>query len=154
MEKHVNNKFYYRLLVMIVLYFALMYFLMYAMVNKFDNIVNNYNQIYMASLMTLPMVILELTLMEGMYHKKILNFLVIGVSVVIFVLSFVFIRQQTAISDKQFLRSMIPHDAAAILMCEQAKIDYPELAEMVKTMLQNYQSDIEQMKVMLAEMEK
>ena len=154
MQKQMNYKYYYLLLIMVAVYFILMYFLMYAMVNSFNNIVHNYNQIFMAVLMASPMVVIELTFMGIMYQKKKLNFVMIGVSVVIFFLSFVFIRQQTAISDKQLLRSMIPHDAAAILMCEKASIEDPELAQMVESMIQDYQSEIDQMKMMLAEMEK
>lgn len=45
-----------------------MYLLMYAMVNTVDNVYVNVNQVYMASLMTAPMVIIELLVMRGMYH--------------------------------------------------------------------------------------
>ncbi len=64
---------YARLLVMTVLSFIAMYFLMYAMVNSFDNVFASFNQFYMAGLMTAPMVVLELLLMGGMYPNKKLN---------------------------------------------------------------------------------
>ncbi len=154
MQKQMNDKYYFLLLIMVGLYFVLMYFLMYAMANSFSNIVHSYNQIYMAALMASPMIVIELVFMGQMYQHKKLNFAMIGVGIIIFALSFVFIRQQTAISDKQFLRSMIPHDAAAILMCEKASIEDPELAQMVESMLQDYQEEVTQMKMMLAEMGK
>ena len=38
-----------------------------------------------------------------------------------------FICQQTAMTDKQFLRPMIPRHSGAILMCEQGSIQDPNL---------------------------
>jgi uncharacterized protein (DUF305 family) len=63
----------------------------------------------MAGLMTAPMVVIELLLMSSMYENKKLNLLLIAGSVVAGIALFLFIRQQAAISDRQFLRSMIPH---------------------------------------------
>ena len=42
---------------MAALSFAAMYILMYAMVNRFDDVYNNVNQVYMAGLMAAPMVV-------------------------------------------------------------------------------------------------
>ena len=97
-----------------------MYVLMYAMANSFADVYNSLNQVYMAGLMTAPMVVIELWLMSSMYKQKRLNAVVIAASVTAGILFFTFIRQQTLISDRQFLRSMIPHHSGAILMCEEA----------------------------------
>lgn len=43
---------YGRFLLMITLHFIAMYIFMYAMVNDFANVFNNFNQVYMAALMT------------------------------------------------------------------------------------------------------
>lgn len=50
---------YGRLGIMIALSFVAMYVLMYAMVNSLDNVVMNFNQVYMAGLMAAPMVLIE-----------------------------------------------------------------------------------------------
>jgi uncharacterized protein (DUF305 family) len=113
---------YLRLAVMIVLSFISMYMLMYAMVNRLGDVYNSMNQVYMAGLMTAPMVVIELLLMSGMYKNKKLNALLITGSCVAGIAFFLFIRQQTAISDRQFLRSMIPHHSGAILMCDGASL--------------------------------
>ena len=68
MKLHDNH--YVRLLTMIVLSFVSMYILMYAMVDRLENVYNSFNQLYMAGLMTAPMVVLELILMGGMYKNK------------------------------------------------------------------------------------
>jgi hypothetical protein len=51
-----------RLLLMAAIHFVLMYSLMYAMVNTFSDIFPNLNQVYMAGIMTAPMLILEIIL--------------------------------------------------------------------------------------------
>jgi hypothetical protein len=88
-----------------------MYALKYAMVDRFANVYPNLNQFYMAGLMTAPMVFIELTLMGAMYPNRTRNLMVAVVSTLAFIVFFICIRQQTAISDYQFLKSTISHHA-------------------------------------------
>jgi uncharacterized protein (DUF305 family) len=148
-----NQNHYSRLLIMAILSFISMYILMYSMVNIFDNVFNNFNQFYMAATMTAPMVVFELLLMEAMYQNKRLNALIIAISIIGLAIFFLFIRQQTAISDKQFLRSMIPHHAGAILMCEEAPIQDAEIIELCGTIISSQQSEIDQMKDIMERLE-
>jgi uncharacterized protein (DUF305 family) len=134
---------------MAVLSYISMYILMYAMVNTIDNVFNNFNQFYMAGLMTAPMVLIELFVMRSMFPNKQRNALIIAVSIVAALVFFLLIRQQAAISDKQFLRSMIPHHAGAILMCEQASIQDPEIQELCQAIISSQQTEIDQMKAIL-----
>jgi uncharacterized protein (DUF305 family) len=67
---------------------------------------------------------------------------------------FLLIRQQTAITDRQFLRLMIPHHAGAILMCEQASLQDTEIKELCQTIISSQQAEIDQMKATLSELEK
>lgn len=142
-----------RLLVMAAIHFALMYALMYAMVNVFSNIFPSLNQIYMAGLMTAPMLILEIILMGSMYGNKRALRIIMGVSVVVFVACFIFIRQQTGITDGEFIRSMIPHHSGAILMCEQAPIADSELRALCDEIIVAQQQEIDQMKAILDRVE-
>jgi uncharacterized protein (DUF305 family) len=121
---------------------------MYAMVNAFGNVYNNFNQVYMAALMTSSTVLIELPMM-AMYKSKKLNIAIIAAGVLILVGSWFAIRQQTAIGDKQFLRSMIPHHAGAILMCKEAAIQDQEIKDLCKNITASQQSEIDQMKRML-----
>jgi hypothetical protein len=140
---------YRRLVAMALLSFISMYVLMYAMVDSFANVLNNLNQVYMAGLMTAPMVLIELILMREMYENKWINNVIAATSIMAGVALFVLIRQQTAIKDKQFLRSMIPHHAGAILMCEEAPIQAPEIKELCRSIISSQQSEISQMKTIL-----
>lgn len=144
-----EHNHYPRLAVMIVLSFIAMYVLMYAMVDTFANVYNNFNQFYMAGLMTAAMAIIELTVMGMMYHNRKVNAVIIGASVLALAGCWVAIREQTAISDRQFLRSMIPHHAGAILMCDEASIEDPELKALCRSIKAGQQSEIDQMKAML-----
>jgi uncharacterized protein (DUF305 family) len=65
---------------------------------------------------------------------------------------FLLIRQQTAVTDGQFLRSMIPHHAGAILMCEKSPAQAPQIKELCRTIISSQQSEIRQMKTLLEEL--
>ncbi|MFA6510145.1 MAG: DUF305 domain-containing protein [Candidatus Peribacteraceae bacterium] len=134
---------------MALLHFLAMYALMYAMVDRFSNVYLNLNTFYMAGLMTTPMLILEGLLMGAMYHNTKALVAVMAAGAVLFVAFFVFIRQQTAIRDRAFLRSMIPHHAGAILMCEKASLEDAEIRNLCGSIVQSQQSEIDQMKGIL-----
>ena len=103
----------------------------------------------MAGLMTAPMVLIELFVMRAMYQDKRRNLLIIAISIIALLGFFLLIRQQTAIHDRQFLRSMIPHHTGAILTCEQASIQDHEIQELCGTIISGQQSEIDQMKAIL-----
>ncbi|HSE42428.1 MAG TPA: DUF305 domain-containing protein [Acidobacteriota bacterium] len=104
--------------------------------------------------MTAPMVIFELALMGAMYQNKKWNLIIITASVIMLIAFWGFIRSQTAISDKQFLKSMIPHHAGAILMCKEAPIQDVEIKELCRNIISSQQSEIDQMKAKLSALEK
>jgi hypothetical protein len=148
-----NQSHYRQLLIMAILSFLSMYILMYAMVNAFANVYSNANQLYMAGLMTMPMVVIELVVMRGMYHDRRRNALIIVASVVAGLVFFGFIRRQTGVSDTQFLRSMIPHHAGAILMCEESAIEDREIRALCGSIISSQQAEINQMKARLNQLE-
>ncbi len=150
MNHSMGMNHYRGLLIMTVLSFISMFVLMYAMVDSFDNVLISLNQVYMAGLMTAPMVIIELLLMKDMYSNKLRNTIILGITAVAGILFFVFIRQQTAITDRQFLRSMIPHHGGAILMCGKAPLQSAEIKELCRNIIVNQRAEIAQMKSLLA----
>jgi len=152
MNTSTNKAHYIRLIMMTVLSFISMYMLMYAMVDVFANVFPNFNQFYMAGLMASPMVLIEIFLMSAMYPNKKWNALIIAVSVLALILFSLGIRQQAAISDRQFLKSMIPHHGAAILMCEKASIHDLEIKELCRQIISSQQREIDQMKAKLNEL--
>jgi len=152
---HQSGDVHYRhLLIMLALSFGVMYALMYAMVDDFANVFNNVNQVYMAALMAAPMGIIELAVMRSMYANRRLNLLVAAGSAIVFALAWFGIRQQVAIGDAQFLRSMIPHHAGAILMCEEAPIRDAGIKALCQSIIAGQQAEITQMKAKLADLVK
>jgi uncharacterized protein (DUF305 family) len=144
---------YTKLLFMALLSFIAMYILMYAMVNSIRNVYPNTNQFYMASLMTMPMIIIELVLMGKMYPNKKLNTILITLSAIGLIMFFLLIQRQTSVSDKQFLKGMIPHHAAAILMSEQSKSQDPYIKKLQEQIIVSQQREIQEMKAKLKELE-
>jgi uncharacterized protein (DUF305 family) len=149
-----NKMHYGRLATMAVLSFVSMYVLMYAMVDTLANVYVNLNQLYMAGVMTAPMVLIELALMGAMYGDRKRNVVIAAVAVVALGVFWLSIRGQLAITDRQFLRSMIPHHAGAILMCEKAPIRDPEIKELCTAIVSSQQAEIDRMKAKLAQLER
>ena len=149
-----HSHHYRKLIVMVILSFIVMYVLMYAMVDRFSNVFMNVNQFYMAALMASPMILIELLIMWSMYMNKKLNLLLVGVSILLTLTFFMLIRQQAAVGDKQFLKSMIPHHAGAILMCEESDIKDPEIKALCEKIRAGQQQEIDQMKNKLKELQK
>jgi len=148
-KPHSESNPYKTLAIMAILSFFCMYILMYAMVNVADNVLMNINQFYMAGLMTMPMIIIELVLMRHMYANKKFNAVIIALAAVALSGFYAAIRQQRAVGDKQFLKSMVPHHAGAILMCEEANIKDPEVKKLCEGIIAGQQKEIEQMKAKL-----
>jgi uncharacterized protein (DUF305 family) len=107
----------------------------------------------MAGLMAAPMVVIELLLMQMMYKDKRLNTILIVISIAATCIFYFLIREQGLVSDRQFLKSMIPHHAGAILMCEEANITDPEVKKLCESIVQSQRKEIEQMKTKLRELE-
>lgn len=138
-----------KLLLMAALHFLSMYILMYTMVAELNHIYININKAYMAGVMTAPMLIIEIILMGSMYKdKKNLSY-IFGASIALVVALFVFIRQQTLVGNKEFLKSMIPHHSSAILMCNQASITEPEIASLCEDIVKTQKEEISIMEAML-----
>ena len=142
---------YKRFALMAVAMFVAMYFIMYAMIDGLQNLIPNINNLYMTLLMVSAMLVIELWIMKGMYQNKKINRVIITFSLAIGVFSWFGIREQINVGDKQFVKGMIPHHAAAVLMSEKAKLTDPELIELQKNILETQAKEIELMKRKLKE---
>ena len=152
-QMDMDHNMYTRLLFMSLLSLISMYFLMYSMVYVFDHFYNNINKFYMAVIMTAPMVVFELLIMRVMDKNKSLNALLIFVSIAALAIFFLFIRQQTAVSDQMFLRSMIPHHSSAILMCEATELQDQEILDLCDSIVETQREEINQMKEIMQRLE-
>lgn len=62
------------------------------------------------------------------------------------------IRMQAGGTDKQFLKGMIPHHAAANLMSKKAASQEPNIKKLQEEIISSQQREIEQMKAKLKEL--
>lgn len=148
--KH-SFEMYKRFAVMAIVMFVAMYFIMYSMIDGVTNLILNINNLYMTLLMISAMLIIELWIMNSMYNNKKLNWMVISVSVAIGIFSWFGIREQIFVGDKEFVKGMIPHHAAAVLMSEKTKLTDPELIQLQKNILETQEEEIRFMKRKLKE---
>ena len=107
----------------------IMYLAMFAMIWSFGEFFNNTNMLYMALVMWAPMGVLMLLMMSMMYPNKKLNMVLLASFVLVLILSFWAIRDQTLVGDRQFVRAMIPHHSGAITMCNRASIRDQEVRD-------------------------
>ena len=104
----------------------------------------------MALVMWAPMGAVMLLTMKPMYPTVRANIFLYVLFALVFVLSFAGIRAQALVGDREFLRSMIPHHSGAVLMCERAKVQDPEIVSLCGRIIQSQTQEIAQMKAILS----
>lgn len=149
-QGHMDRNPYAMLALNLTISLVIMYLAMFAMIWSSGEFIQNINFFYMALVMWAPMAVVMLLTMRSMYPNGRLNLLLYGAFVLIFVASFAGIRGQTAVGDRQFLRSMIPHHSGALLMCERAKLSDPEIVGLCGRIIQSQTEEIAEMKAILA----
>jgi uncharacterized protein (DUF305 family) len=122
---------------------------MYTMIDSWADFSPSVSMAYMAGSMTFAMVIIELVVMSMMYKDARLRNILIGVSALLLIASVLFTRYQTAIYDKDFLRSMIPHHSGAILMCQNPKLQDPQVLRLCSEIIEGQRREISEMNAIL-----
>ncbi len=84
--------------------------------------------------------------------NKKLNAGIIAAALIGLAAFFFCIRVQAGVSDRQFMRGMIPHHAAAILMSKQSKAKDPEVIKLQQEIITSQEKEIAQMKQILERM--
>ncbi len=144
---------YKKMAVMLVVSFLIMYSVMFFNVDRADNIHLSLTRLYMALLMVMPMVWLMMGLMGQMYPHKKRNTIIVLSSITVFVLAFIFLRNQTFISDRQYMKAMIPHHSSAILTSKHAAITDPEVKKLSDSIIASQEREIREMENILQRME-
>ena len=131
------------MVVMFVGSLLIQYFLMPPiMVNSRIYITNNIGKAYMAVIMALFMVLLEVMMHDHQYHVLSLNlYAIIFAALALFIYLY---RKQVAINDKQYLEGMIEHHSMALLTSEEIlkKTDNYNIAKLAKNIIQTQQDEI------------
>ena len=144
-----NLKPYYLLLASLAISYIVMFAIMYSRVNEFANVFLSLNQVYMAGLMVSAMLLIMLLAMNSMYKNKKLNFVLLFVGVALVAIFLTLVRTQAGVGNQQFLRSMIPHHAAAILVCQQSSLTNPRIEELCTEIVRTQKEEIAIMKELM-----
>lgn len=109
--------------------------------DKLKDVRLSLNDIFMISLMTGWMIFFM-----GIIYKNFLYFIT-GLSLVL--LSIFSIRKQIFVTEKQYIKGMIPHHSMAIMMSKKLKekqIQNPQLKRLVDDIIKNQREEIEILK--------
>ena len=123
--------------------FIIQYFLMPPiMVNKFTHITNNIGKAYLATIMGLFMVLIEVMMHDHQYHVFSINWYVILFSLLA-MFTYLY-RKQIAINDKQYLEGMIEHHSMALFMSDEVlkKTDNYDVAKLAKNIIQTQNDEL------------
>jgi uncharacterized protein (DUF305 family) len=145
---------YRKLLLTMIVSFVIMYAVMFLNVDAASHIYLSTTRFYMALLMIAPMAVLMLSVMGKMYMNKKLNRIIMAAGIVVFAGALAGLRTQTPISDRQYMKAMIPHHSSAILTSKQANIKDPEVKKLAGQIIQSQEEEIAQMKQILERMGK
>jgi hypothetical protein len=145
-EKHgAHGRPYVMFWVNMALGLAVMYVVMFTMIDGLGDFRNNLNMFYMSVTMWAPMGIFMLITMPGMYPNRKANLALYVLFAVLTAGSLWATRAQALIDDRQFIASMIPHHSGAILMCREASLSHPELVSLCGEITRAQREEIEQM---------
>jgi hypothetical protein len=123
--------------------FIVQYFIMPPiMVNKLTYVTNNIGKVYLATIMGLFMVLIEVMMHDHQYHVLSVNWYAI-----LFALLAMFTylyRNQIAIGDKQYLEGMIEHHSMALFQSEEIlkKTDNYDIAKLAKNIIQTQTDEL------------
>ena len=134
--------------------FIIQYFLMPPiMVNTLSDITNNIGKAYMATIMALFMILLEVMMHDHQYSVFSLHFYV---SIIAALALFIYLyRKQVAIKDKQYLEGMIEHHSMALLTSEEIlkKTDNYDIAKLAKNIIQTQTDELRTMRELVEKIE-
>jgi hypothetical protein len=141
------------MIAMFVVSFLIQYFLMSPiMVNSLSDITNNIGKAYMATIMALFMILLEVIMHDHQYSVFSLHFYV-GIVAALAIFIYLY-RKQVAIKDKQYLEGMIEHHSMALLTSEEIlkKTDNYDIAKLAKNIIQTQTDELRTMRELVEKM--
>ena len=136
-------KIIHSMLFMFIGSFIVQYFIMPPiMVNKISYITNNIGKAYLATIMGLFMVLIEVMMHDHQYNILSINWYTILLALL--ALFTYLYRKQIAINDKQYLEGMIEHHSMAVFQSEEIlkKTDNYDIAKLAKNIIQTQNDEL------------
>ncbi|MEB2775844.1 DUF305 domain-containing protein [Algoriphagus sp. D3-2-R+10] len=144
-----KNNNYLKFSAMMAISFVIMYAVMFLNADLFEHVMLSTTRTYMTLLMIAPMAISMILFMWGMYENKKANYLILGTAVILFLGTLTMLRNQTLISDIQWMKAMIPHHSSAIMVSQSAHLNDPEAQQLAKDIIEAQKKEIAQMQGMI-----
>jgi Ca2+/Na+ antiporter len=130
--------------------FLIQYFLMSPiMVSERVFITNNLGKAYMAVIMSLFMVVLEIMMHDHQYNVfSLKTYILVGLLLLLFIYLY---RTQKGINDRQYLEGMIEHHSMGIFTSEEIvkKTNDYNVAKLAKNIIQTQKDEIRFMEELL-----
>lgn len=140
---------YTKFFLMLVISLVIMYTVMFFNVDDIEHVYLSLTRLYMSVLMVSPMAILMVVMMKNMYTDKKRNRTIILTSVLLFAVSFLLLRTQVPVGDRQYMKAMIPHHSSAIMTSKHANLTDPEVKRLSESIIASQRREIDEMKQML-----
>lgn len=144
---------YRKFLLTLAVSFIVMYAVMYLNTYEFSHVYFSLTRFYMTVLMVTAMAVVMLLLMPMMYPNKMINGIIIGSSLTLFVAALLLVRSQTFVNDTSWLKAMIPHHSIAILTSERANIQDPEARKLADDIITAQKREISEMQAIIKRLE-
>lgn len=137
------------LLISVAASFVVMYAIMFSMVDRWDNVYLNLSNVYMTGLMAGSMIPIMLATMPGMFKNRRWNAGLWAGSAALLALCWGLLRTEAGVGDRQFVRAMITHHAAAVQMCNESSLSDPQVLQLCRDIISSQERQIAEMKTML-----
>ena len=133
--------------------FVIMYLIMFLNVAEFEHIFTSLTRFYMTTLMIAAMTITMLLFMWKMYPNSKINIGIIAFAAVSFFGTLYLLRTQTAVTDIQYMKAMIPHHSSAIMTSSNVDFKDAEAKKLAQDIIIAQEKEIKQMKEMINRLE-
>lgn len=140
---------YLKLAITLAISYVIMYAVMFLNVDEASHIYLSITRCYMALLMVCPMAILMIAMMTDMYTSKGTNRIIVILSLAVFITTVILLRSQAFISDKEYMKAMIPHHSSAILTSKHAHLQDANVRKLADSIIVSQEREILRMKFLL-----
>lgn len=154
MQNGTEHASYGRFFAMVGTSTALMFGLMYLNTYVYGHAFFSETRFYMTFIMGAVMAVVMLTFMRGMYRNTALNAAIYAGAILVFALALWLVRSQQTVQDVSWMKAMIPHHSIAILTSERAEISDPRVQELATSIIEAQRREIEEMKALIADLER
>jgi len=140
----------FMIMIMAIGSFIIQYLLMSPiMVNKLSDLTNSYGKLYMALIMVIYMLFIDIALKDYMNKRVSMGwYLLLSILLILFIYLY---RYQIGINDKQYLEGMIEHHSMAILTSKEIikKSKNSKVLRLAEKILYEQENEIHLMKEMI-----